>query len=42
LKILFQLKLLSARASPQFREPDNLRTFVSSPLLNRDPLDFVE
>jgi hypothetical protein len=33
LKIVFQLELLSARASPQLREPDNLRTFVSSPLL---------
>jgi hypothetical protein len=32
---VFQLKLLSARASPQHREPDNLRTFVSSPLLGR-------
>jgi hypothetical protein len=32
LKIVFQLKLLNARASPQLREPDNLRTFVSSPL----------
>ena len=31
LKIVFQLELLSARASPQLREPDNLRTFVSSP-----------
>jgi T5SS/PEP-CTERM-associated repeat protein/autotransporter-associated beta strand protein len=31
LKIVFQLKLLNARASPQLREPDNLRTFVSSP-----------
>src|SRR5260370_40874211 len=31
LKIVFQLKLLSARASPQLRQPDNLRTFVSSP-----------
>jgi len=33
LKIVFQLELLSARASPQDREPDNLRTFVSSPPL---------
>jgi hypothetical protein len=33
LKIVFQLELLSARASPQLREPDNLRTFVSSPLI---------
>jgi hypothetical protein len=32
LKIVFQLELLSAGASPQVREPDNLRTFVSSPL----------
>jgi hypothetical protein len=31
LKIVFQLKLLNARASPQLREPDNLGTFVSSP-----------
>jgi hypothetical protein len=31
LKIAFQLELLSARASPQLREPDNLRIFVSSP-----------
>jgi hypothetical protein len=31
LKIVFQLKLLNAQASPQLREPDNLRTFVSSP-----------
>jgi hypothetical protein len=34
LKIVFQLELLSARASPQLLEPDNLRTFVSSPLLD--------
>jgi hypothetical protein len=33
LKIVFQLELLSAGASPQVREPDNLRTFVSSPLI---------
>jgi hypothetical protein len=32
----FQLELLSARASPQLREPDNLRTFVSSRLLGID------
>jgi hypothetical protein len=32
LKIVFYLELLSAQASPQLREPDNLRTFVSSPL----------
>jgi hypothetical protein len=31
LKIVFQLELLSTRASPQLREPDKLRTFVSSP-----------
>ena len=30
LKIVFQLKLLNARASPRLREPDNLRSFVSS------------
>jgi len=35
LKIVFQLKLLNARASPQLREPDNLRTFVSSPRPSR-------
>jgi hypothetical protein len=28
---VFQLKLLSARASPKLREPDDSRTFVSSP-----------
>jgi hypothetical protein len=33
LKIVFQLELLSERGSPQLREPDNLRTFVSSPLV---------
>jgi hypothetical protein len=32
LKIVFHLELLSAQASPQPREPDKLRTFVSSPL----------
>jgi hypothetical protein len=32
---VFQLKLLNARASPQLREPDNLRTFVSSPRPSR-------
>jgi hypothetical protein len=31
MKIVFQLQLLSERASPQLREPDKLRTFVSSP-----------
>jgi len=31
LKIVFQLELLSGRASSSLREPDNLRTFVSSP-----------
>ena len=36
MKIVFQLKLLNARASPQLREPDNLRTFVSSPLLRSE------
>jgi hypothetical protein len=29
--LLEQLELLSAGASPQVLEPDNLRTFVSSP-----------
>jgi hypothetical protein len=33
LKIVFQLELLSARASPRLRKPDNLSTLVSSPLL---------
>jgi len=42
LKIVFQLKLLSARASPQLREPDNLRTFVSSPLLELKRTNVVE
>ena len=31
LKIVFQLKLLNARASPRLREPGNLRTFVRHP-----------
>jgi hypothetical protein len=31
LKVVFHLELLSAQASPQLREPDKLRTFVSSP-----------
>jgi hypothetical protein len=31
LKIVLHLELLSERAWPQLREPDNLRTFVSSP-----------
>ena len=35
LKIVFQLKLLSAGASLQLRQPDNLRTFVSSPHLRQ-------
>jgi hypothetical protein len=32
LKTVFHLELLSARASPQLREQDKLRTFVPSPL----------
>jgi hypothetical protein len=38
LKIVFQLKLLNARASPQLREPDNLRTFASSPRVGFTPM----
>jgi len=30
LKIVSHLELLTARASPSLREPDNVRTFVSS------------
>ena len=36
LKIVFQLELVSARPSPQLREPDNLRTFVSSPQVDTE------
>ena len=32
LKIVFHLELLRVQASLQLREPDKLRTFVSSPL----------
>jgi hypothetical protein len=41
LKIVFQLELLSGRASSWLREPDNLRTFVSSPLADLLPVSSI-